>query len=52
LNDYEQLKSGIDLLDVILQKLKNACPEPVESEPSHNLHTTFTSTDVKVETLV
>ena len=51
-NDYEQLKSGIDLLDVILQKLKNACPEPVESEPSHNLHTTFTSTDVKVETLV
>jgi len=46
-NDYEQLKSGIDLMDTILQKLRNE-----KKQPSHNLHTTFTSADVKVETLV
>ncbi len=34
-DDFEQLKSGMDIMDSILQKLKN-------EEPSHNLHTTFT----------
>jgi len=34
-DDFEQLKSGMDIMDTILQKLKN-------EEPSHNLHTTFT----------
>lgn len=34
-NDFEELKSGIEMMDTILQKLKN-------EEPSHNLHTTFT----------
>jgi DNA primase catalytic core len=33
-DDYEQLKSGIDIMATVLQKLKE--------EPSHNLHTTFT----------
>lgn len=37
-DDYEQLKSGIDLMEANLQKLKNACPEPVGG----NLHRTFT----------
>jgi DNA primase catalytic core len=43
-DDYEQLKTGIDLMDVILQNLKK--------EPSHNLHTTFTSPVVKHETII
>ncbi len=34
-DDFEQLKSGMDIMDTILEKLK-------KSEPSHNLHTTFT----------
>jgi len=34
-DDYEQLKSGIDIMETVLQKLKT-------QEPSHNLHTTFT----------
>ncbi len=34
-DDFEQLKSGMDIMDTVLQKLKN-------EEPSHNLHTTFT----------
>jgi DNA primase catalytic core len=34
-DDFEQLKSGMDIMDTILQKLKS-------EEPSHNLHTTFT----------
>jgi len=33
-DDFEQLKSGMDIMDNVLQKLKE--------EPSHNLHTTFT----------
>ena len=33
-DDYEQLKSGIDIMETVLQKLKG--------EPSQNLHTTFT----------
>ena len=33
-DDYEQLKSGIDIMETVLQKLKE--------EPSHNLHKTFT----------
>jgi DNA primase catalytic core len=33
-DDYEQLKSGINIMETVLQKLKE--------EPSHNLHTTFT----------
>jgi len=40
-DDFEQLKSGMDIMDAILQKLKN-------EEPSHNLHATFTKQDVKV----
>ena len=43
-DDYEQLRSGIDIMGTILEDLRK------EREPSHNLHTTFTSTDVKVET--
>jgi len=34
-DDYEQLKSGMDIMDTVLQKLKN-------ETPSHNLHITFT----------
>lgn len=34
-DDFEQLKSGMDIMDTILQKLKNEAP-------SQNLHTTFT----------
>jgi hypothetical protein len=51
-NDYDELRSGIDIMGEILENLKKekACPEPVEGEPSHNLHTTFTSPVVKVET--
>ena len=45
-NDYDELRSGIDIMGEILGKLKNEN----NKEPSHNLHTTFTSTDVKVET--
>lgn len=33
-DDFEQLKSGMDIMDTVLQKLKE--------EPSRNLHTTFT----------
>jgi DNA primase len=33
-DDFEQLKSGMDIMETILQKLKE--------EPSHNLHATFT----------
>jgi DNA primase catalytic core len=43
-NDYDELRSGIDIMGEILGKLKNE-----EREPSHNLHTTFTSLPVKVE---
>ena len=43
-DDYEQLKSGIDLMDIILQKLKK--------EPSQHLHTTFTNPVVKHETII
>jgi len=52
-DDYDQLRSGIDIMGAILENLKKekgACPEPVEGEPSHDLHTTFTSPGVKVET--
>jgi hypothetical protein len=54
-DDYEQLRSGIDIMDDILEKLKRdngASPEHVEGEPSHNLHTTFTSPVVKVDTSI
>jgi hypothetical protein len=34
-DDFEQLKSGMDMMEVILEKLKK--------EPSHDLHRTFTS---------
>lgn len=44
-DDYEQLRSGIDIMDEILEKLKKEVVEP-----SHDLHTTFTSPGVKVET--
>jgi len=40
-DDFEQLKSGMEIMDTILSKLQ-------KSEPSHHLHTTFTSTNVKV----
>jgi len=43
-NDYDELRSGIDIMGEILGKLKNE-----EREPSQNLHTTFTSPVVKVE---
>lgn len=45
-NDYDELRSGIDIMGEILGKLKNEN----NKEPSHNLHTTFTSPGVKVET--
>ena len=41
-DDFEQLKSGLDIMDIVLKKLEN-------EEPSHHLHTTFTRGDVKVE---
>jgi len=44
-NDYDELRSGIDIMGDILNRLRNE-----EREPSHNLHTTFTSPVVKVET--
>ena len=44
-DDYDQLRSGIDIMASILEKLKSE-----EREPSHDLHTTFTSPEVKVET--
>jgi len=44
-DDYNQLRSGIDIMGTILQSLKNE-----NMEPSHDLHTTFTSPVVKVET--
>jgi len=43
-DDYEQLRSGIDIMGTILDNLKKD-----EKEPSHDLHTTFTSPFVKVE---
>ena len=43
-NDYDELRSGIDIMGDILNRLRNE-----EREPSHNLHTTFTSPGVKVE---
>ena len=43
-NDYDELRSGIDIMGDILNRLRNE-----EREPSHNLHTTFTSPVVKVE---
>ncbi len=43
-DDYEQLRSGIDIMGRILDDLRK------ENEPSHDLHTTFTSPVVKVET--
>jgi hypothetical protein len=45
-DDYEQLKSGIDIMDTILEKLKNQ-----DTEPSHNLHKAFTGGNVKVKAL-
>ncbi len=44
-DDYEQLRSGIDIMGTILENLIKE-----KGEPSHNLHTTFTSPVVKVET--
>ena len=44
-DDYEQLRSGIDIMKTILENLKKE-----NGEPSHNLYTTFTSPVVKVET--
>ncbi len=44
-NDYEQLRSGIDIMGAILENLKKDI-----GEPSHDLHTTFTNPGVKVET--
>jgi DNA primase len=46
-DDYEQLRSGIDIMGEILDNLKRD-----DGEPSHNLHTTFTSPVVKVETSI
>jgi DNA primase catalytic core len=43
-DDYEQLRSGIDIMGTILENLKKE-----NGEPSHDLHTTFTSPGVKVE---
>jgi len=37
-DDFEQLKSGLDIMDLVLEKLEN----DQNQEPSHNLHTTFT----------
>ena len=44
-NDYDELRSGIDIMGEILENLKRS-----EREPSHDLHKTFTSLGVKVET--
>jgi DNA primase len=44
-DDYDQLRSGIDIMGAILENLKKE-----NGEPSHDLHTTFTSPVVKVET--
>jgi DNA primase catalytic core len=41
-DDFEELKSGLDIMDIVLKKLEN-------EQPSHNLHTTFTKGNVKVE---
>lgn len=46
-DDYDQLKSGIDLMDVILQKLKGE-----EKQPSQHLHNTLTNPVVKHETII
>jgi len=46
-DDYEKLKSGIDLMDTILEKLKKE-----DTPPSQNLHTSFTNDNVKVKSLV
>ena len=46
-DDYQQLRSGIDIMGAILENLKKE-----KGEPSHNLHTTFTSPVVKVETSI
>ena len=45
-DDYEKLKTGIDLMDTILEKLKKE-----ETPPSQNLHTTFTNDNVKATAL-
>ena len=42
-DDYDQLRSGIDIMGAILENLKKE-----NREPSHDLHTTFTSHGVKV----
>ena len=42
-DDYDQLRSGIDIMGTILENLKK------EKEPSLDLHTTFTSHVVKEE---
>ena len=44
-DDYQQLRSGIDIMGTILENLKRE-----DGGPSHDLHTTFTSPVVKVET--
>jgi len=51
-DDYEQLRSGIDIMGTILDDLRKegASPESVDGEPSHDLHTTFTIPVVKEET--
>lgn len=46
-NDYEQLRSGIDIMGAILEDLKKE-----KEEPSHDLHTTFTNPGVNVETSI
>ena len=46
-DDYDELRSGIDIMGAILQNLKNET-----REPSHDLHTTFTSPVVKVENAI
>ena len=50
-NDYEQLKSGIDIMEAILQKLKK---EPCLDgrQASQHLHTTFTNPVVKHKTII
>jgi DNA primase len=37
-DDFELLKSGLDIMDLVLEKLEN----DQNGEPSHHLHTTFT----------
>jgi len=44
-DDFEELKSGLDIMDIVLERLENE----ENKEPSHNLHTTFTKGNVKVE---